>query len=348
MAYIQRWNATANALEAMAAGFNDLPLIVDEIGEGDGKDFGRTVYRIMSGSGRSRARRDGSLAQRRAWRVLLISAGELPVDQYISEGGGRSRGGQLVRLVDLPIEAVFPDATSADRIKHGSAEYYGHAGPAFVEWLAGHIEAARTEWQCFDLERIGQAPTTEAGRARKRFALVAFAGQLAARLGILPWSESNSLEAARFAYDLWQRQSKATDEGQRGIENVRAFIEANAARFEVDDDQPPRERVGWRRGDLWHFTRDGFREACNGANEQATKRALKEAKLLHVSGSKPYQSRIRLNGPKVWVVSVSDEIFDFAVFGGSSENSPGKQRRDNGSPLWRTGGTLGTLRRRTR
>lgn len=305
-AYIQRWNATANALEALAAGFNDLPLIVDEIGEGDNREFGRTVYRIMSGSGRSRSKRDGSLAQRRAWRVLLISAGELPVDQYIAEGGGKARGGQLVRLVDLPVDTVFPDAKSANLIKHGCAEHYGHAGPAFIEALAQDIEEVRTNWQAFDLEAIGSAPTAETERARKRFALAAYAGQLAARVGILPWTEVDVLEAARSAYALWQHQRKATDEGLRGIENVRAFIEANAARFEVDSDNPPRDRAGWKRNNLWHFTNEGFREACNGANERSSKQALKAAGLLRLSHGLNYE--ISVEGAKVRVVSVRADI----------------------------------------
>ncbi|MCU7960971.1 MAG: DUF927 domain-containing protein [gamma proteobacterium symbiont of Bathyaustriella thionipta] len=39
-AYIQRWNSTTNALESKAEAFNDLPMIVDEIGEGDPREFG--------------------------------------------------------------------------------------------------------------------------------------------------------------------------------------------------------------------------------------------------------------------------------------------------------------------
>jgi len=80
--YTQRWNATANALEAMAECFNDLPLIVDEIGEGDIKDFGRTIYRIMSGCGRGRANVGGGLRRAKSWRVLVLSTGERAAADY--------------------------------------------------------------------------------------------------------------------------------------------------------------------------------------------------------------------------------------------------------------------------
>lgn len=328
-AYIQRWNATANALEAMAAGFNDLPMIVDEIGEGESKEFGRTVYRIMSGSGRSRSRKDGSMAERRAWRVLLLSAGELPVDQYIAEGGGKAKGGQLIRLVDLPVDTVFDDAETADRIKHGCAKHYGHAGQMFVQWLAEHIEEAKNEWKEFDAALIGTAPTTESSRARKRFALAAFAGQLAARLNITPWSAPEILKTAQYAYKQWYSQSRSTDEGQRGIENIRTFIEANAARFETPNDVTPRQRAGWRRDELWHFTDQAFSEACNGANEKATKQALKRAKLLHTSHG--FKSEIRVDrGTKVRVTSVRSDILSYPISNGDGGDTGGKPLKQRG------------------
>jgi len=247
----------------MAAGFNDLPLVVDEIGEGESKDFGRTVYRIMSGSGRSRARRDGSLAKRRAWRILLLSAGELPVAKYIVEGGARARGGQLIRLLDLPVDTIFPDATSADRIKHGVAEHFGYAGPVFIEWAAQRLDDLRERWLGFDHERIGPAPTSEAGRARRRFTLVTFAGELGVEARVLPWQPGEATACAIEAFNLWRERSAAPDEGQRGILSVRDSIFAHESRFETDDArQTPHNRVGWHRAGLWHFTGDGFREAC--------------------------------------------------------------------------------------
>ncbi len=88
----------------------DLPLIMDEIGEGDGKTFGQTIYRILSGTGRGRAKRDGTLADSKTWRTMIISAGELPVSEYIIEGGAKVRGGQLVTLVRYPTHEIFAKA----------------------------------------------------------------------------------------------------------------------------------------------------------------------------------------------------------------------------------------------
>ncbi len=38
-AYLRRWNITSNAMEGIAEAYNDLPLLIDEIGEGDEQSF---------------------------------------------------------------------------------------------------------------------------------------------------------------------------------------------------------------------------------------------------------------------------------------------------------------------
>lgn len=76
-AYIQRWNATGNALEAVAECFNELPLTIDGIGEGDPREFGKTIYRIISGTGKRRLKDTANLRNNRTWRVTVLSAGEI-------------------------------------------------------------------------------------------------------------------------------------------------------------------------------------------------------------------------------------------------------------------------------
>ncbi|MDX8376943.1 MAG: DUF927 domain-containing protein, partial [Mariprofundales bacterium] len=221
--YLQRWNSTSNALEGIAACFNDLPLIVDEIGEGDAKDFGRTIYRIISGTGKSRSTRTGGLRARKSWRVFLLSSGELPVTEYIAEGGGKVRGGQLVRLADIEASNIFANAIEANNMKSACAKYYGTAGRAFIERL--NIESMRQQWLQFDATIIGDAPTNEAGRLRDRFALVAFAGELAINLGVLPWQSGVVLQTVQQLYNEWLGTDHAISEGERGMRNIAAFIE---------------------------------------------------------------------------------------------------------------------------
>ena len=333
---IQRWNATGNGLEGMAAGFNDLPLIVDEIGENDGKEFGRTIYRIMSGTGKSRARVDGSLARNRTWRVLVLSAGEASVDDYINDSGQRTHGGQLVRLVDIPVDSMFNDKVAADAMKEHCGSHYGHAGPNFLK--AADVGNLRARWRKFDVEQLGAAPTHQSGRVRTRFALVAFVGAEAARLGILPWSESEAIAACQELYERWLRAGTGVSEGERGIAHVREFLmRYGNSRFERDPElretrdgdqyesykREPIDRAGWYRDDRYCFVPEVFREACGGADPKGVKKALEKRGWLSVSGTNRLTATIKVDGETVRVVAVKSDIL------GGNEPDPAGTNSDS-------------------
>ncbi len=102
--YISRWNTTGNALEAIAAAHNDILLPLDEMGTFGGRDFGKSVYDLFGGQGKSRLNKNSTLQAQRTWRVFGLSTGEISVRQKIEEEPGRkSKAGQLVRLADVPI-----------------------------------------------------------------------------------------------------------------------------------------------------------------------------------------------------------------------------------------------------
>jgi len=67
-AYIQRWNTTANALEAIAATHNDAPLLLDELHSLDAKDLGRVVYNLTGGRGKASLTKDRDYREPRVWR----------------------------------------------------------------------------------------------------------------------------------------------------------------------------------------------------------------------------------------------------------------------------------------
>ncbi len=311
--YLQRWNMTRNALEGIAEAHNDLPLLIDEIGEGDGRDFGKMIYQVMGGTGRGRADRTGAARRRRNWRAWLLSAGEIPVSTCINESGDKVRGGQLVRMIDVPADSIFPDAVIADRMKDACACYFGTAGPAFIEAIINDgIEAVREQLrQLGDVaERIGKAETKEEERVRKRFALVSVAGEMAIEKGILPWAKGAASDACKRVFELWRKDSPIIADTERGIANVRNFIlKYGPSRFEGDDGRwAVRDRAGWHRDGYYHFTSEGFKEACNGVLPKIVKLALKRRDLLYVSDTDRLRSGISVNGQSVHVVSVSETI----------------------------------------
>ena len=322
-AYIQRWNSTANALEAKAEAFNDLAMIIDEIGEGDPKEFGQTIYRIISGTGRGRSDRSGGLKDSKSWRVTILSAGEVAVSDFIESGGGRVKGGQMVRLVDLDLATIgklFDSAEQANAMKKLCATHYGHAGISMIK----KIPDLTLGWSYFDHSIIGEATTAIASRVRTRFALVAHTGIIAVRADILPWSEQQIIDAVKSAYTAWHDQINAVSDVDRGVVAVRDFILKHESRFEFTNAQvPPRDRAGWCKGDLYHFIPAAFKEACAGSDPVKVKQALNDAGVLH--HTKGLNANIRVDGKTVTVVSVKPQIMSELSKNSSSSSSDGSK-----------------------
>jgi len=338
-AYIQRWNATKNGLEGMASSFNDLPLIIDEIGEGEERDFGRIIYQLMSGTGKQRANRTGGMRQRRTWRILLLSNGELPVSDFIQN----ARGGQLIRLIDIPAKDMFPHRESADAMKKGCAEVYGLAGPAFIE--SGNLLDG---WNEMTADKIGDAPTPESGRVRDRFRLIAHAGELAIRRGILPWDQGDVLDACKSVFESWKQTGHGISDAERGIANVRDFIMAyGSSRFERDDvKNDPINRAGVFRDGCYHFSKVAFKAACGGVLADTVKHALADADLLHINETGKYVSKVRIDGKLTRVVSVKTDILSEVekTTGdtGDTGDSPRETRDKPVPPAENRQGTQGT------
>ena len=148
--YVRSWRATANGLEGAAASATDTCLVLDELGVGNPREVADSIYALANGSGKQRARRDGSLQDPRAWRVFVLSSGELPIETKIAEDYGRkTRAGQTIRLLDLPADrglgygafdhggACADAGKLADAIKDAACSAYGTAGPEFVRRLMG-------------------------------------------------------------------------------------------------------------------------------------------------------------------------------------------------------------------
>lgn len=138
------WRTTDNALEPMAAARCDMLMALDEIAEIDGAKLGDAIYMLGNGQGKGRMSTDGRRPPRFRWHVAMLSSGEIDVASHIVSGGKKTRAGHGVRLVDVIADdgrhGAFEDlhgaATSsefAEALGDASAEFFGNAGPAFVE-----------------------------------------------------------------------------------------------------------------------------------------------------------------------------------------------------------------------
>lgn len=270
--FMQSWRSTSNALEATAAQHSDCTLILDELGQLDGREAGEVAYMLANDQEKGRAQRTGLLRRRRTWRLLFLSSGELSLADHMAEAGKRTRAGQEVRMVAVPMDAgkgmggleelhghEGGGALSVAMVE-AAARSYGTAGRAWLEWLCGHhAEVPQRVTEQIEREQARMLPegaAPQVGRVCKRFAIVAAAGELATEAGVTGWLPGEASRAAARCFAAWLAARGHLDNGEDAqmLAQVRHFLQAHAdGRFtwwhRADDDHAPKtlNRAGFRR-----------------------------------------------------------------------------------------------------
>jgi putative DNA primase/helicase len=270
--YMQRWRATDNAIESIAAQHCDALLVLDELAQIDPKQAGEVAYMLGNGQSKARATRTALPKPRLSWTLLFLSAGEIGLAQHMADGGKRARAGQELRMCDIPADAganlgafenlhgVDGGAAFSDVATRAAAKHYGSAGVAFIDHVIATQDgiAQRTK-QAIDAIAAAWIPEASSGqvhRVGRRFALVAAAGELATTAGLTGWPKGEATRAAKSCFDAWlaSRGGNGNAEEYAMLAQVRMFIQAHGAgRFtwwhRASDDHAPNtlSRVGYRR-----------------------------------------------------------------------------------------------------
>lgn len=306
-AYMNRWRATTNGLEAVAHSHNDGLLVLDELAQVDPRQAGEAAYMLANGTGKNRARRDGRARPAASWRVLFLSAGEIGLADHMAEVGKKTRAGQEVRMADVPadtgIHGIFEnlhDSASAsgfaDRIASAAGQFYGAPIRLFLTQLT-QLERTQLKARIAALvsdftETLPDDANGQARRVCARFGLIAAGGELATHMGLTGWQDGDAIEAAQQCFHAWleQRGGSGSQEHAQAIAQVRHFLEAHGdARFE-DRDGPERiihNRAGTRRivdgRTQYLIYPETFRkEVCAGLNHTTVAKALHESGYLLV------------------------------------------------------------------
>jgi putative DNA primase/helicase len=178
----------------------------------------------MLANGQNKARMSKDLTARRiaVWRLLFLSSGEVTLTQHIQSAGGKTRGGQQVRCVDVPADAgkglglfdtiheIELPELFADTLVKASGTYYGAACRMFVEGLTKYRSNAekilRKQIKSFVDEQTAKhglrGASGEVIRVLNRFAFVAAAGELGLIMRILPWTEGEAYTGAATCFGL--------------------------------------------------------------------------------------------------------------------------------------------------
>jgi putative DNA primase/helicase len=335
--YVRTWNSTANGLEGVAASATDTALVLDELGQVDPSAAAAVLYSLANGGGKQRAGRDGAAREQRTWRAMALSNGELSIEAKLAEDRGRkSRGGQLVRMLDISAARAFgvfdsngpggDAAALAKACKAAATTAYGTAGPEFVRLIIVNGvtgDAVRSRVKAF----VGEAklPIGADGqvvRAAERLGLIAAAGELATRFGLTPWREGEATAAAIYALKQWidTRGGAEPAEVRQAIRQVRLMIENHGeSRFQDLDNldldaRPVNDRLGWRKGSgaerEWRIPPETWKEHfCKGLDPQYVARALAERGMLRRQGGNELQCKVNVGpGPRVRAYVLTSQI----------------------------------------
>lgn len=322
---IKTWSGTSNGIEGLALQFNDLVFILDELGMVSPQDAGQIAYTLGNGMQKARATRYGSARNVQSWRFLFLSNGEISLADHISSAGGQVRGGQEIRLLDIPADAesgmgIFENihgtdkpATFADQLQHLSTQFHGTVGEALLLHLTAspnHIAQACTyikdKQTSFITENIEPGSHGQVYRAGGRFGLVAAIGEYCISQGILPWNEGEALNAASTCFTAWlnERGSAGASEETRAIAQIIGLLGSHGmSRFEETSSEgiestiyrPVPNRLGYRKQnesgqwDYYVLPELYQRELCRGFNPRLVTKALLQHKYLLTNSDKNSQ-----------------------------------------------------------
>lgn len=329
--YLQKWRATANGLEGVAVAHNGTLLVLDDIGQCNGKELGLVSYMLADGKGKLRASRTGAARSSATWKLIYLSTGEISLAESMRKAGERAEAGQEIRLIEIAADTgsgcgIYetihgrPDgAALSDELCANALKYHGGGGAAFLRNVADDYDA------CMGALRMAHAMYTEklvpggaggqAKRAARSFGLVAAAGELATRIGLTGWPEGAALEATAVCYRAWlaERGGAGNAERRATLQQIRGFIEAHgSSRFQwLAAERPESARIVTNQAGFKEQLDDGGArfyvfpqvfadEMCKGRNKKTAAALLvREGWLLPGAEGKASQTyRLPGMGPK--------------------------------------------------
>ncbi|UUS15829.1 hypothetical protein NMB32_10160 [Stenotrophomonas sp. CD2] len=153
--------------------------------------------------------------------MLILSAGEVGLAQHMAEVGKQARAGQSVRLADVPAEAegghgVFErlhdasdGAALSALLKDAAARTYGAPWPLWMGYLTQQDSPTLTAQLRESTDRflatyVPEDASGEVRRVAERFAVVAFAGELASscRHRITGWPKGEATRGVAACFRL--------------------------------------------------------------------------------------------------------------------------------------------------
>ncbi len=312
--FIQRWNATLNGLEAIASGYNDTLLCLDEIAQIDPIFAGETAYLLSNEKGKLRATKTGGSTEQHKWKFLFLSNGEISLDEHMQQCGKKSKGGQEVRLADVPadtgkfgcFENLHEYATGeefADAISTACDNFYGTVSIDYLNKIIENqqfaIDFAENIIKSFITQNKPLKASGQVVRVLKRFAIIAAGGELATEYGLTNWPIGAAMQGACRCFVDWLDARGGVDSKEKinALRQIKGFFSLNPHRFHSWDtklDKDSAERSSFKKydqqGNIEFFVHPFiFRnEICAGLDVKlAATWCIEEGLILPSTDNKP-------------------------------------------------------------
>lgn len=318
------WYGTALGLANEAAAHNDGLMPLDEVGQGsDPVSVSQSAYALFNGVGKLQGAKEGGNRDLKRWRTVAISTGEMDLETFIAGAGRRTKAGQLVRLLNIPLSKAvhFHEHQNgkqhADALKEAYQHHHGAAGRQWIKWLADHqqqateaVRGGEARWRSLIPADYGE----QVHRVAARFAILEAA--LLLSTGITGWDAQTCRDAVQHSYNAWLREfGTGNKEHQQIIEQTEAFLNAyGLSRFAPfpysPADLPIKELAGYRRRQGEHdespisfytFPATFEKEIAAGFNHKQFAEVLKRAGMLTPpSSGRGYQRKSpRIQGRQI-------------------------------------------------
>lgn len=203
---LPQWRTTTNGLESVAYAHNNMALPMDEIGQADPREVGLIAYMLANGQGKTRMNKNLTNRKAKTWQLLFLSSGEMSMGAYMALAGIAQKGGQEVRMPDIPaactgsqygaFENIHGYSTSkefAENLDAATKLYRGTLLDAFLERLVIDVvdDFFLDKWKQRLREISVKLATGTAdnavSRVANRFALIQVGLELAHSYGLLPF-----------------------------------------------------------------------------------------------------------------------------------------------------------------
>ncbi|WP_265576086.1 DUF927 domain-containing protein [Proteus sp. CD3] len=229
------WYDTEYGMTNEAVAHNDGLLYLDEVGQGaDPKHVYKSAYTLFNGKGKIQGAKEGGNRQVQSWRTVAISTGEKDIETFLLNSGVKVNAGQLVRLLNIPIERATElhecetGKEHADLIKVNCRANYGTAGRYWIEYLSNHKEEAKEAYRAAQ-QRWGKSIPSSYGeqvhRASDRFSAIESA-LLMGRV-ITGWDEQDCRDAVQAVFNVWLAEfGTGNKEIEQITEQALAFLNA--------------------------------------------------------------------------------------------------------------------------